>query len=279
MRSSISNALNRIGCAVKKNLFILFNRNEYHLLNHNIFVAYTMGKVGSVTIEKAIAARVFYNPVFHLHFLSKEGLKKHKEFNKSNSGYELASDFETERNNNKQKRLKIITLVRDPISRDISDLFQNYRTYIPEQKRAEINLEQMIAYFKKFDHDYALEWFDVELGEYLGIDIYKYEFDKGKMYQIIKDTRFDLLIIRLEDLSKVFDIAMYEFTGTRNWRLLSEENNADDKFYAEVYSSFKKNVTIDNSILDKVYNSKYFNHFYSEAEKKKYIDKWKRIQN
>ena len=178
MRKIITDKLDRLLYFFKKNFYVLFNRKEYLLLNNNIFIAYTMGKVGSITIEKAISQKVFYNKVFHVHFLSQPGLKAHKEFNKTDSGYKLAARFEAEWKNNKHKRLKVITLVREPVSRDISDLFENYYRYIPEQKETGIILDKMLDQFKKFDHPYALEWFDKELKTYLGVDIYAYDFNK-----------------------------------------------------------------------------------------------------
>ncbi|CAN5422868.1 putative capsular polysaccharide synthesis family protein [soil metagenome] len=263
---------------MKKIFFKLFNRKEFKILNNFIFNAYTMGKVGSVTIEKTIAKRVFYNKIFHLHFLSKEGLEKHKAFNKTEQGYSDAREFEVVRKNNPQKRVKIITLVRDPLARDISDLFQNFRVYMSVQQIKEVNVEQLLNRFKGFDHEYALQWFDDEFRNYLGVDIYGFEFNKKKGYQIIENLNCDVLIIRLENLTSVFSDAMQAFTGIGGWILSSEENSAENKAYSELYESFKKKVVIGKDVLDLLYNSKYYNHFYTQEEKAKSISKWARTE-
>lgn len=276
MKNRIKNLIDEFFFLIRKTHFIIFNYKEYSILNKNIFITYTMGKVGSSSIESALKDRIFYNKIFHTHFLSSEGLKKHKEFNKTNSGYTLASKIELEIKKNPHKRIKYITLVRDPIARDISDLFENYYRYIPEQKEGGIDYTKMQQFFENFDHEYGLRWLDEELNVYLNIDIYNYPFEKSKGYQIIRTDKYDLLIFKLEKLKETFTEAMDEFTKIKDWSLKANVNTAEDKFYSDIYNKFKSEVEIKSDIKQKVYNSKFFNHFYSENEKEKMIGKWKR---
>ena len=48
----------------------------------------------------------------------------------------------------------------------------------------------------------VFEWFNVELKEPLGLDIYQYEFDKMRGYQIIEKDNIELLLIKLEKLDE-----------------------------------------------------------------------------
>lgn len=259
---------------IRKILFKAAYPSLYRKLDDNIFLVYTMGKVGSITVQAGIEMKFPFNEVFHIHFLSPHGLQKHKEFNKTESGYKLAEKFDKERNKFAHKRLKVITLVREPIARDISDLFENYYRYIPGQLEAGIDFDKMIEHFKNFDHDYALNWFDDELKAYFDVDIYSVPFDKVSGYTIINAPNFDLLIMRLEDLSFAFDKAMTQFTGVNGWEIGPGENTAGDKFYSQMYKRFKEQVVIAPSVLSKVYNSKYFNHFYSPKDKERFFSKW-----
>ena len=262
--------------AIKKAKLKMFHSNEYDILNNMLFLTYTMGKVGSMSIDKAIASRIFYRTNFHVHFLTANGLKKHKEFNQTDSGYELATIIEQARRSEPGRRLKVITVVRDPLSRDISDLFQNYKIYLGDHNDSGMGLQKMLNYFKQFDHAYGLEWLDEEIKGYLNIDVYAHLFDPAQGYQIIHDKNCDLLVFRLEDLNKMFEKAMLEFTGLPNWKLEKEVNTGEDKSYAELYSAFKKEVVISDEVIKKIYDSKFFKHFYTDSEKRGYIKKWTR---
>jgi hypothetical protein len=275
LRGTISGSIHKTRRFIRKSAFRLIHPHEYRALSRNIFVTYTMGKVGSMTIERALNDRIFYQRSYHIHFLTPPGLRKHQEFNSTSEGYHLAAHFEKARKDNPEKRLKVITLVRDPLARDISDLFQNYEIYLPEQSSGAIVVQKMLDFFNGFDHAYGLSWMEEELGTYLELNVYDHPFDREKGFSIIREKAFDLLIIRLEDLSRVFAAAMHEFTGVGDWHLPPEVNNADSKFYASVYADFKKRVVISDELIHLLYDSPFFRHFYREEDKIKFVKKWK----
>src|SRR5699024_4370848 len=101
----------------------------------------------------------------------------------------------------RKRKQKIITLVRDPLSRNISSYFHQ----MGEQK--EVNLkglsfEQLVENFeKKMNHDAPLVWFDLEIQKYFNIDVYKYKFDKKQGYTIISEGNVEILIIQMEKMN------------------------------------------------------------------------------
>ena len=101
-------------------------------------------------------------------------------------------------------------MVREPISKNISQFFQNVEVSYPEFAYSEkINLlsenemiEEMIHFFiKNFIHDDPLVWFDVEMKKFTGIDVYEEEFPHEKGYKLYENERFRILIFRLSFLS------------------------------------------------------------------------------
>lgn len=256
--------------------YILTYPREYLISRNQIFIVYTMGKVGSVTVEEMLKRKLPFSKVFHTHFLTEKGVIEQMEFSKSDSGVILAQKIKEELNVNKMKRVKFITLVREPVSRDISDLFENYSSYFPGLQENGLNFDNLMNKFRSFDFNYTLEWLDRELKGYLGIDIFSYPFDKSSGYSVFHFKEFDLMILRLEDLSRVFEKSMTEFTGTGGWKLSKMANTAENKSYFEIYHKFKSNVKLERELLEKIYTSKYFRHFYTDSEAKEYFEKWVR---
>ena len=160
-----------------------------------VYLVYSMGKVGSTSIYRSLKQRKPYSDVFHMHFLSENWLRNKlpKEHEIFHSNIKIGDDILKFVADNPKKRHKIITLVREPVMRSISDLFENWKHL--------------------YDNIDALEWFDTEFKEYLNIDIYELEFNKEKGYSIYNFEDFDLLCIQLEQLNDVMSEAMTAFIG------------------------------------------------------------------
>lgn len=135
-----------------------------------------------------------------------------------------------------------------------------------------MNYDNINEKFRTFDHEYTLEWFDKEFNKYLNIDIYDISFPKDKGYHIWKNDDFDLLIIRLEDLTDVFEKAIKEFVGLD--LPLLKNNVGSEKEYASLYREFKKNYTPTPKLIDEMYKSKYTQHFYASKEVTAFREKW-----
>ena len=175
----------------------------------------------------------------------------------------------------RKKNLKIISLVREPVSRNISEFFQSYELltkepYIPKQ----YNIEKLTKQFLIFQfHDMPLVWFDDNIKKNFDINVYDYPFSKDGFVKI-KQKNIDLLIIRYdledekkEELIKAF-LKMETFKITRS-------NVSSQKIYAEDYKNLLKSIKLPKFILDKIEKSQYFNHFYSQEEICSNIKRWK----
>jgi hypothetical protein len=175
-----------------------------------------------------------------------------------------------------KKKWKIITLVREPIARNISALFHDLDEYIPGSHNNiySIPYEELFqAFLEKVNHELPLTWFDIELNPLFGVDVYASPFPKEKGYQTYSSERADVLLIRMEDLTRVFSKAMSEFLGIENTELVFE-NQAKDKAYFRLYQMFRERVTLPGDYIEKMYCSKFARHFYSEVEIQTFTSKW-----
>jgi Putative capsular polysaccharide synthesis protein len=240
----------------------------------NIYLIYSMGKVGSASIYTSLKQKKPYSDIFHLHFLSDNYLKnilpKQPEFFHSNIA--LGNKILRHIKKNKHKRIKVITLVREPVSRSISELFQNWQSSYEDILK--IDNQQLVSRIENSNFEFALNWFDNEFLEYTGIDIFSLPFDKHKGYSIYTFDNFDMVCMKLESLNAIGEKAMIEFLG-EDFNLL-DANMTSQKVTSEKYQYLKDNVKINKEILISLYDSKLVAHFYNQEEIQKFHRRWVR---
>jgi hypothetical protein len=252
-----------------------------------ILLTYQMGKVGSSSIVHSLREAGLQAPIFHVHSLDRETLKG---FRKSMihplslpvPRNLLLSECILDRlatHGTSGNRWKIVSLTRDPIAAVLSSLFQVGRIYFPSfnrrAERGEISMEEVSRVF--FDeypfHDWALEWFDREILDTFGIDVFDRPFDTGRGYGIWRSGNVDLLVIRLESLDQCATPAFSDFLGMEDFRLI-KANDSRDKSYSSIYEEFKRTVSFPAEYLDRVYAHRYTTHFYTEAERAALRRRW-----
>jgi len=253
-------------------------------------IVYQMGKVASTAIVDAIHASRPELPVYHVHFLTDEGMtdalsrlrRIKKRFNANfwclyESEYVLRNVLTVAAD----RRLKIVTLFREPVARTISSFFYNIKQHIADFERIRIDDASFVPTIEKryledfMEHDYSINWFDNELKRTFGVDVYQHKFDYDKGYTVIRGVSVDVLVLKLERLKDCARIAFSEFLDIPELDL-SRANTSEDQSYHEYYRKFVNEVKLPGTYLDKMYGSKYMRHFYSSEEIAAYRAKWGR---
>lgn len=240
-----------------------------------IFLIYTMGKVGSSTLQSSFETNYPFLPAFQIHFLSdywlKEKLPSMPEYYQVHLKW--AKRFFDFRKANPKHRLKIITLMREPVMRDVSDLFENGAEYFQTDDLNKVSEEKILERLAKNDYDYTLNWFENEFNAWTGIDIYSQPFQKEKGYSIWKFPDFDILCIQLEKLDDVIKEAMTEFSGFP-FELADKANSSENKSTKALYKNVVGKFRLSPEKAKAVYESKLVQHFYSEKEIEEFKKRW-----
>ena len=190
------------------------------------------------------------------------------------------------------QKWRILTLTREPVARNLSAFFENI-----EFKQMDGNDQYEIKsdyyrfgptiihlndlqnltdlYFEKIIHDAPLVFFDRELKGVFGIDVFSSEFPRSRGYNIYETKYANVLLIRLENLNSCVKDAFKDFLDIDDFSLINTNTGAE-KDYAPVYKKFKDSIELPDSYIDKLYNSKYTKHFYSQDEIEKFRKKWRR---
>lgn len=246
----------------------------------NPVLIYQMGKVASSSIYSSLRTAKDFD-VFHVHRLNPDNIelvrKEHVRrgalppIEQEKLGLYLYDEVIKPR----RKTVRIISLVREPIGRNISAFFENMQSILGMVNAQNIvHSEQLIAYFlRNYHHDVPLTWFDIEMRATTGIDVYKHRFPYEQGYQIINAPPYHLLIMRceLDDGEKEQCIA--EFLDTDSFQL-SRSNEAISKEYADAYQTFIDAINVPAEYADRMLSSRYAQHFYSREERQAIHKKW-----
>ena len=275
---------------IQKILFYLSNRFKLNETYPPLLI-YQMGKVGSLSIYHSIKQCRLKSPVYHLHVLSEDGVKAldcviRDSFTKTRYVPEHLITSEFFRPylcvRHPKIRCKVITLVRDPIARNISSFFGDLNTrhfYLdPLTMLNSDDVEDATgvlinAFIKNHDHLKPLNWFDMELNKVLRMDIYSKPFDKEKGFEIYENDSCSALVIKLERLNQCAKQAFSQFLLLSDFQLISK-NISNDKNYGKLYRTVSQSIKIPNDYIDVMYNSKLVQHVYTENEIIQFKNKW-----
>ncbi len=220
-------------------------------------IVWTMGKVGSLSIYRAI--RVAKLRALHPHYCDAETLQNIGErFGHDlpviQHGKDAAEVIEQATTENPAL---IVTMVRTPIERNISSYFHN-RVFIDISTK-DLS-ESMRLFIEAYSHQVALTWLDGNLKKVLGLDVYAEPFDKEKGIRVYDRGRHKVLLFR-SDLGRTDQsAAVSDFLGRPI--TIKDMNVAAEKSYAEEYRAFLDRIVLPKDYVDRMLNSRYAQHFW-----------------
>lgn len=258
-------------------------------IQKKIFI-WQMGKVGSASIFDSLKPYTKTMEWDVSSFITHDHWVKHNNILHIHS-HEILYNFL----HNNEEKFNIISLIRDPIARNISSVFQSMTTNEPWNKLFIANTEefQSYSYLKQkslietqlsrlnaeesivtwYDNLFKTHFYYPQVDKYL-IDIYAKPFNQEKGYQTYesKTPRVKMIILRLEDLATLSE-ELGKFLGINNFEIM-QTNVAKDKWYKEIYAQFLRGYNPSKTELDKIYQSKFMTYFYSPAQINSFCEKW-----
>ncbi|MFX0091921.1 MAG: putative capsular polysaccharide synthesis family protein [Candidatus Hodarchaeota archaeon] len=240
---------------------------------------YQMGKVGSNTIKESLWN--FDIPAYHFHRLTRLDNLPNKKKREAMHVYWIGRYFLRHLKTNRDyRKMKIITLVRDPVAKNVSGFFQQieswYPTLVNQTGSKKLKVKDVLDYFlENFNHDASSDWFDLELKKVFRFDVYGEPFSKTQGYKIYKGNgnHPDILLLKLEKLNECAQEAFKEFLGIKGFRL-TNWNLASQRFYYLVYQEFFSSKVLPRSYIEKMYASRSAQHFYTEEELNNFRKRW-----
>jgi Putative capsular polysaccharide synthesis protein len=257
-------------------------------ISRNSVLIYQMAKVGSTSLLyslqfaylKAGLADVDVN---HVHTLI--NLDAHEQLAKtSHRRKELLAtvkeyrSIRTHFDSVPDKRWSAISMVREPVSRHVSDYFHNIDRHLPDWRRrwraGDLTVDEVVQSFLSAE-DHAPIWFDTEIKSVLGIDVFSTPFPHQTGYSIYSQSpKTTLMVMRLEDMDRVAEKAIEQLLGIRQFKLYSF-NSGGEMDYSDLYKQFKTKA-LPAWYIEKTYSTRFAQHFYAKAELDHFAKKWAR---
>lgn len=246
-------------------------------------LVYQMGRVGSTAVRDALI-KAGVSPVFRIHFLDSNNLSlffpsgfsmEHPEvrqdFNLHREWSGLLSDCVTSR----ACPLRIITMVREPVSRNISMFFDRLSSHLPlGTDLRECRVEEVKAMFLNHArHEVPGIWFDREMKQMLKIDVYAHSFPREKGFLHIRENGIDLLIMKNEISDNIKESVLRRFMKVPGVSI-HRRNTASCRSHAGLYHSFIKRVHLPEQYVNEMLSTPYVRHFYTDREIENARNRW-----
>ena len=237
---------------------------------------YQMGKVGGSSINYSLN-KYGLNGVYKVHRMNQENIKSVK-INYIQNGMKPVlepGEWLYPKLVKVKQKIKIITLIREPIARNLSAFFQNYKLFLgKEYSEGQFNLQHLIETFiNKYDHQVPLEWFDKEFKSVLNINVYNHDFNWNKGFINISTDKYESLILKCEISDSRKEKAIENFLKIENFNI-QNANIGEKKVYSNDYKNFVKYIKLPVTYIDNMCNSKYMKHFYSNKEIDSIRERW-----
>jgi hypothetical protein len=269
------------------------------LAGKDVVIVYQMGKVASHTVLRALQrAAPDRLALFHVHFMMPDQIdywwrQAEQAFGGSARipssiwrSVATARVLSRRLRHPSSRRCRIVTLTRDPVARNVSAFFTMQPWWPPglaeqcrvlaagPQRGSDLVAAVRDAFFRAFPfHDLPLTWFSTDLGPFANVDPFATPFPHERGYQIVRTGSADVLVLRTEDLARCARPALAEFLGI-DVGSLARENDACNAWYHPAYEALRSALRPPDQYLDRMYESTYARHFYSEAERTVFRRRW-----
>ena len=147
-----------------------------------VVIVHTVGKVASSTIYLAAKAFCRNTSVFHTHFLNEHRVAKVsatlEKHGKTLSGHIKDSRDVISHLVDESINFKVVTLIRDPIARDVSAFFENFEMFGFDKYNlppVDIACEKFL---KSYPDNSIDHWFENEFCLTFGINLFEHLFPK-----------------------------------------------------------------------------------------------------
>lgn len=247
-------------------------------------LVYQNGKVGSSTVSDSLRNAGVDNEHIHRFFYKRDIVgelilgKEKLEFIENSNYFGLHSPEFVKCIKGEMKCKKFITMVREPIAVDLSTVFHWIGTgtadfYFADQLKKGRSFLQAVTELMVKLQNRLFYWFEEELNELCGINIWEYPFDKQKGYSVISKDEMEILIIKVEKLFQMTEV-IRDFVDSSKFQI-QNTNRGSEKEYSNLYKEVKRKLRLPKEYLDLYYNDNfYMNYFYTKKEQREFLNKW-----
>lgn len=253
-----------------------FIKRQYYTnfgFDRDLYLIYTMSKVGSSSVYYSLKKKFPYKEIHHIHFLGNTWLESFKSGHPIFNNNIKNADALFKLLDKRKWNIKIVSLVRDPIARDISGIFQTWEHLFDVKDVSSLTPIEIVEHFRTAEFSYSQNWFETDFKEFTGLNVFENSFDATKGYEIYFNSKASILILQLEQLNNIYNQALNEFIGFGYYKL-QKENVTSSRASGELNAAVKKLLKFPRKKLEDIYQSPYIKTFYNESQVDKFVNRW-----
>ncbi len=233
-------------------------------------VVYTMGKVGSSTISTSLKKAGF--TCLDIHFWAQDRILASLKNSVEDPDIEIIPEhiidsILAQNALQRQGRLKIVSLIRNPIMRNISAVFQN----MPQSAAGDD--ERMMERLRNYAVRTPDHWFEADFIPTTGIDIFSAPVDRDADHYRYSTAEFDILLMKLEAPDERKAALLEDFMGQTIE--LVRANEAGKKWYYDIYRKIIENPSLVRpTFVQECLSLQYYKTFYTEEDARRLAEKF-----
>lgn len=251
--------------------FIAMKVKQAMKRSERLILVHTIGKVGSSSVFESLKKAFSHSTaIFHVHSLNPARIAEQKSYYRNSKRgsipmHLIISTAISEQLASFSGSVYVITLVREPIARELSSIFQDYFNFSDDPDISS-GLMRSVAEEKIKGLSVILPeetWFDAEVKDVFGIDVMEGHFPLERSYRTWRTETTSFALIRMEDLSDRFSTVVLELFGEENVEL-ERVNDSSDKFYNDSYKAESNSFKIPRDRLEAILDRPFLKKFYSD---------------
>jgi hypothetical protein len=241
-------------------------------------VVFQMGKVGSTSVARSFPTGAHPLAV-QTHHLHRPRIERAKAWSRERGlprrAHYFHADAVARRVVDRGRPFKLITLVREPVGRSVSNFFHDFARFVgvaPEESTHTVPelVDVLVAHEHQLDES---RWFPREFAPALGLDVYAHPFPHEEGGQVLRSGGGEVLVLRLETPDERKERLIADFLGEPGFRLATA-NVGLDKAYADAYRAFRGEAVLPDEYLDRKLSGVYATHFYTPTERDEIRARW-----
>lgn len=236
---------------------------------------YQMAKVGSTSVYRSMREAGLYP--LHVHHIAEESYRKGMAYYLRHGApppiHLYVSQMLRPYLRYTSHRIQVLSLVRDPIARYVSGLYQMADfsdTVTGNVAHTKKQIKEELA--DPSAMEYTFGWFDRQIKSVLDIDVMAEPFNRERGFGQYSGPRADVLVVKLERLSDLLPTVVSDFVGCalRSIRANVRRRGARGEEYAKV----KNTLSLPAAICERIYGHSWVRHFYTPEEVGAFRSKW-----
>ena len=276
LSAKLASSLDRVAQVLPRPLrFSLRAAFDLALAQPRLLLVYQMGKVGSRSVAKSLKSAGLWP--LHVHSLGGQTPAIRADYRKRNAPYPYHMYLEGLLRGCLslglgRQRIKVVTLVRDPIAREISRAYQLAEWdggSTDDAAAMAARLAERLSDPGALDDCYS--WFDDEIKERLGVDVLAEDFDRARGYARLAGERADVLVLKLEKLDALWPV-IGAFVGREVVPKMVNVRSAAAN--GATYGRVRSTLSWPRDHVARLYDNPWVRHFYTADEVAGFIERW-----